>query len=175
MATKASRQAGPTKASKKPGPNEERLIARNRRASFDYELGERFEAGVALVGSEARSLRESSADVSDAWVDVVRGEAWVRGMRVPPLKHACFGHEEKRARKLLLHEAEIERLRIATERDRMTLIVPRIYFKGGRVKIEVAVARGKKNYDKRQAVRERDAANEARAAMQSAAKHGRRG
>jgi SsrA-binding protein len=174
MATKASKQGG-TKATKKPGPNEERLIARNRRASFDYELGERFEAGVALVGSEARSLREGKADVSEAWVDVVRGEAWVRGMRVPPLKHAFFGHEEKRARKLLLHQAEIERLKMATEKDRMTLIVPRIYFKGGLVKIEVAIARGKKDYDKRQAVRERDATNEARAAMQSAAKYGRRG
>lgn len=171
MATKASKPGG----AKRPGPNEERLIARNRRASFDYELGERFEAGVALVGSEARSLREGKADVSDAWVDVVRGEAWVRGMRVPPLKHALFGHEEKRARKLLLHQAEIERLKIATERDRMTVIVPRIYFKGGKVKLEVAVARGKKDYDKRQAVRERDASNEARAAMQSAAKHARRG
>jgi SsrA-binding protein len=171
MATKASKPGG----TKRPGPNEERLIARNRRASFDYELGESFEAGVALVGSEARSLREGKADVSEAWVDVVRGEAWVRGMRVPMLKHAMFGHEEKRARKLLLHQKEIERLKIATERDRMTLIVPRIYFKGSLVKIEVAVARGKKDYDKRQAVRERDATNEARAAMQSAAKHGRRG
>ena len=167
MTTKASKAAGQAKAGKKPGPGEERLIARNRRASFDYELGDKYEAGVALVGSEARSLREGSADVSEAWVDIVRGEAWVRGMRVPPLKHAFFGHEEKRPRKLLLHAEEIEKLRRALEQDRMTLIVPRVYFKGGKVKLEVAVARGKKSYDKRQTLRERDAAKEARSAMRS--------
>ena len=167
--TKASK-TGPAKAGKKPGPGEERLIARNRRASFDYEIGDRFEAGVALVGSEARALREGAADVSEAWVDIERGEAWVRGMRVPPLKHSFLGHEEKRPRKLLLNRSEIERLRQALEQDRMTLIVPRVYFKGGRVKLEVAVARGKKQYDKRQTLRQKDADKEARVAMRSAAK-----
>ncbi|HEX7669340.1 MAG TPA: SsrA-binding protein SmpB [Polyangiaceae bacterium] len=139
------------------------VVAKNRRATFDFELGTKYEAGVALIGSEARSLRLNGGDVSSAWVDIDhRGEAWVKEMRIPVLNHAAFGHVEKRARKLLLHRAEIEALRGARDRDGMTLIVTRCYFKEGRAKIEFAVARGKKKYDKRQSLREKDSAREAR-------------
>jgi SsrA-binding protein len=150
----------------------DRLVSKNRRASFDYELGDAFEAGLVLIGSEVRSLRENSADLSDAFVDIdARGEAWVRGLRIPPLKHAAFGHEERRPRKLLLHKEQIDKLRGANERDGMTLVVTKCYFKNNRAKIELAEARGRKKYDKRQLLRTRDADKEAREAMQ----RGRRG
>jgi SsrA-binding protein len=146
------------------------VVAKNRRASFDFELGDKYEAGVSLIGSEARSLRTNGGDVSSAWVDIDhRGEAWVKEMRIPVLPHAAFGHVEKRARKLLLHREEIERLRGSVDRNGMTLIVTRCYFKEGRAKIEFAVARGKKKYDKRQSLREKDSAREARQAI----RHGR--
>jgi SsrA-binding protein len=141
-------------------------VAVNRRAHFDYELGERFEAGVRLLGSEARSLRVNGGDVSSAWVDIDhRGEAHVKDMRIPILNHAAFGHEEKRTRKLLLHRAEIETLRGSIERDGMTLIVTRCYFKDGHAKLEIALAKGRKSHDKRQALRARESEREARQAM----------
>ena len=147
-------------------PAPERLIARNRRARFDYELGDRYEAGLVLIGSEAKSLRSNGADLSDAWVDVDwHGEAWVRGMRIPVVEHAAFGHKEQRDRKLLLHKDEILRLRAGVERGGMTIIATRCYYRNQRVKLEVALARGKRKYDKRQAIRERDAAREAEQAI----------
>jgi SsrA-binding protein len=158
----------PHAGDKKSKDGGDRLVATNRRASFDYELGDTYEAGLVLIGSEVRSLRENSADLSDAWVDIDgRGEAWVRGLRIPPLKHAAFGHEERRARKLLLHTEQIDRLRGSQQRDGMTLIVTKCYFKQNRVKIELAVGKGRKKYDKRQAVRTRDAEKEARQAIRA--------
>jgi SsrA-binding protein len=153
-------------SSKKSADQGDRLVSNNRRAFFEYEVGDSYEAGIVLIGSEARSLRENSADLSDAWVDIdARGEAWVKGMRIPPLKHAAFGHEERRPRKLLLHKEQIDRLRGYSSRDGMTLVVTKCYFKKNRAKIEVAAARGRKKHDKRQAIRERDADREARVAM----------
>ena len=99
-------------AANNKNPGGDRLISKNRRASFNYELGDAYEAGLVLIGSEARSLRENTADLTDAWVDIdSRNEAWVKGMRVPPLKHAAFGHDERRPRKLLLHREQIDKLR----------------------------------------------------------------
>lgn len=149
-----------------PKAKNSNVVAVNRRAGFDFELGEKYEAGLSLLGSEARSLRVNGADVSTAWVDInQRGEAFVKEMRIPVLNHAAFGHEERRPRKLLLHRAEIETLRGSIEREGMTLIVTRCYFKEGRAKLEFAVARGKKKHDKRQSLREKDSAREARQAM----------
>jgi len=153
-------------AATKKNPGGDRLVSKNRRASFDYELGDSYEAGLVLIGSEARSLRENTADLTDAWVDIdSRGEAWVKGMRVPTLKHAAFGHDERRPRKLLLHREQIEKLRGQVEREGMTLIVTKCYIKGGRAKLEFALARGKKTHDKRHALREKYADREAEAAM----------
>jgi SsrA-binding protein len=147
-------------------PRGDRLVAKNRRAFFDYEVGETFEAGLVLIGSEARSLRASSAGLTDAWVDIdSRGEAWVKGMRIPPLAHAAFGHEDRRPRKLLLHSGQIDHLRGKLEREGMTVIVTKCYFKNGRAKLEIALAKGKKRHDKRAAVRAREADREATAAM----------
>ncbi len=146
----------------------DRLVSKNRRASFDYELGDTFEADIVLIGSEERSLRENSADLADAWVDIdSRGEAWVKGLRIPPLKHAAFGHEERRPRKLLLHKEQIDRLRGSNQRDGMTLIVTKCYFKQNRAKLEIAEGRGRKKYDKRQALRAKDADKEARQAIRA--------
>jgi SsrA-binding protein len=119
------------------------------------------------VGSEARALREGTADITDAWVNIQRGEAFVFGMRVPPLAHSFLGHDEKRTRKLLLHKGQIDELLGAQERERMTLVVTKVYFKDGRVKLELCVARGKKQFDKRQTLRQRDADKEARVAIRN--------
>lgn len=144
----------------------DRLVSKNRRAYFDYEVSETFEAGLVLIGSEARSLRENSTDLSDAWVDIDRqGEAWIKGMRIPPLKHAAFGHADVRPRKLLLHRAQIDRIRGLRERDGMTLIATKCYIKNNHAKIEVGVARGKKVHDKRMSIKARDADREAQQAM----------
>jgi SsrA-binding protein len=145
----------------------DRLVAKNRRARFDYELIDTYEAGLVLIGSEVRALREGSADLSDAWVEMQRGEAFIKGLRIPTLKHAAFAHEEKRARKLLLHGAQLETLRGALERERMTIVATKLYFKQGRAKVEIATARGKKLHDKRHSIKERDATREARQAIRA--------
>lgn len=160
------------KAKKKNLPEGDRLIAQNRRARHEYELGKSYEAGVVLIGSEARALREGPADLTDAWVEIKRDEAYVQGLRVPPLAHSFLGHDEKRPRKLLLHRSQIEELRSAQDQDRMTLVATKLYFKDGRVKLELCVARGKKQYDKRQTLRQRDADKEARIAIRNARRGG---
>jgi SsrA-binding protein len=154
--------ASPTKPERKA----DRLIAKNKRARFEYELGETYEAGMVLIGSEVRSLREHPADLSDAWVDIdQKGEAWVKELRIPKLKYAAFGHEERRPRKLLLHASELAELGAGVAREGMTIVPTDCYFKQGRVKLHVALGRGKRQYDKRQALRAREAEREARAAM----------
>jgi SsrA-binding protein len=150
----------------------DRTVAANRRAGHDFELGERYEAGLVLQGSEVRSLRENGADLSEAWVDVTKlSTALVKGMSIPSLKHALVGHLEKRPRKLLLHASEIERLLGSQRRDGMSLVVTRCYFKGGRAKIEFSVAKGRKHHDKRHAIRDKVDKREARQAVA----RGRRG
>ncbi|MFT3768795.1 MAG: SsrA-binding protein SmpB [Minicystis sp.] len=156
------------KEKEKPG---EKLIVRNRRASFDYELGERYEAGLVLIGSEVKMLRHGSADLTDAWCSVRRGEAFLEGVNIPEMPGAAFGHEPKRPRKLLLHAREIEDIERAIAREGMTITAVRLYFKDGRVKVELALAKGKKTLDKREAMKEKDAEREARVAMA----RGRRG
>ena len=147
-------------------PVGEKLIARNKRARYNYELSDRYEAGLVLIGSEARSLRINGADLTDAWVDIDRrGEAWIKGLRIPIIDHAAFGHKEGRDRKLLLHSEEIQRLRAGIDRGGMTVIATKCYFKRGKAKLQVALARGKRKHDKRQAIRERDATREAAQAM----------
>lgn len=144
----------------------ERVLATNRRAKFDYELGDRYEAGIALIGSEARAIRDSAPGINEAFIDVDRrGEAWVRQMRIAQMKHAAFGHTELRPRKLLLHRAELDKIRAAIERDGMTAIPTKVYYKNGRAKLELALAKGKKLHDKRQAIKERTEEREARASM----------
>jgi SsrA-binding protein len=144
----------------------ERLIAKNRRAHFDYELLERYEAGVVLVGSEVKSMRDGKVNATDAYVSVERGEAWLKQLFVAPLEHAtAFPHEPRRARKLLLRARQIREIDAALSRGGLTAVPLRLYFKDGRVKIELAVAKGKKLYDKRAAIAGRDAERDARALL----------
>lgn len=157
------------KEKEKPG---EKLIVRHKRASFDYELGERFEAGIALIGSEVKMLRSGGADLSDSWCAIERGEAFLKGVNIPVLPGAIFGHEPKRARKLLLHTREIEEIARNIARDGMTVVATRLYFKDGRVKAELALARGKKKVDKRESLREQQDEREARAAITRARRGG---
>jgi SsrA-binding protein len=154
------------KGGKKKKKDGEGVLATNRRARFDYELGEKFEAGLSLIGSEARSLRETSPGINEAFIDVDRrGEAWVLQMRIAQMKHAAFGHTELRPRKLLLHRQELDRIRAALEREGMTAIPTKVYHKDGRAKLEIALAKGKKLHDKRQAIKERTEEREARIEM----------
>ncbi len=143
----------------------ETLITRNKRASFDYDLGDRFEAGIVLKGSEVKMLRAGKADLTDAFCIVFRDEAFLQGLNIAEMTGAAFGHVPKGTRKLLLHRREIQIIAQRTAREGMTAVATRLYFKDGRVKVEIALARGKKSYDKRAALREQDAEREARAVV----------
>lgn len=147
------------------------LVALNRRASFDYELHDKYEAGIALSGTEVKMLRLGKADLTDTWVQVDHGEAYLRGMNIPVLMGSPYSHEAKRARKLLLHKKEIETLHRKISRDGMTVVSTKIYFKGSVAKVEIALARGKKHQDKRASIKEKDVDREAKQAMM----RGRRG
>ena len=146
----------------KPG---ETVVARNRRASFDYQLGDRFEAGIVLRGSEVKMLRAGKANLTDAFCTVVRGEVFLQGINIPALVAGVFGHLAEGPGKLLLHRREIDLIAQAIAREGMTAVATRLYFKGSHAEVEVALARGKKIYDKRQAMKEADADRETRAAM----------
>ncbi len=144
----------------------DKLIARNKRASFDYELGERFEAGLVLTGSEVKMLRHGVADLTDAFVTIKNGEAWVQGLNIPEMQGTPWGHMAKRMRKLLLHRHQIDQIKRAVEREGMTAVATRLYFRGGRAKLELALAHGKRKADKRQTLKAREADREAAAALQ---------
>ena len=136
-------------------------VATNRRAAHRFELIEKIEAGIALRGSEVKSLRNGKAQLSDAYAVIDRGEVWLRGMHIPPYEPASReNHEPERPRKLLLHRAEIERLVGKTAQRGLTLVPTRIYFKGPRAKVELALARGKEGRDRRREIAERDVRRE---------------
>ncbi len=143
-------------AKKDKAPN--RNAAVNRRARFNYEIGQVFEAGVALVGTEVKSLREGRASIADAYAGERNGEMWLYNAYIPEYLQANrFNHETRRPRKLLLHQREIGRLIGAVDREGMTVVPLRIYFNDrGRAKVELAVARGKKLHDKRETSKKRD-------------------
>lgn len=134
-----------------------RDITVNRRAFHDYHVDDRFEAGIALVGSEVKSLREGRVNLSDAYARFVGDELWLIGAHVSPYGPAsAFGHDPKRDRKLLMHRRELDRLAGKVNEKGLTLVPLRVYWKDGRAKVEIGLARGKKQYDKRQAIKERD-------------------
>jgi len=134
-----------------------RDITVNRRAFHDYHIDDRFEAGIALVGSEVKSLRDGRANLSDAYARFVGEELYLIGMHVSPYGPASqFGHDPKRDRKLLMHRRELDRLAGKVNEKGLTLIPLRLYWKEGRAKAEIGLARGKKLHDKREAIKERD-------------------
>jgi SsrA-binding protein len=134
-----------------------RLIAQNRKARFNYEISETFEAGIALTGTEVKSLRAGKATITEAYADSRRGEIWLVNANIPEyLQAGRFNHAPKRIRKLLLHRRQINKLMGSVEREGMTLIPLKLYFnEKGRAKIEVGLARGKKLHDKREAEKKR--------------------
>ena len=148
-------------------PKGPKVVASNRKARHDYDVLDTFEAGMALVGTEVKSMREGKVVLKDAHARVEDGELWLVGVHVAPyeLADGFGGHEPERRRKLLLHRWEIDELAERTAREGLTIVPLSVYFKEGRAKIELGLARGRKNYDKRHAIAERDAAREAAKAM----------
>jgi len=144
----------------------EKLIASNRKAFHDYFVLQKLEAGIALTGTEVKSLREARVNLKDSYVDVDRGEAWLVGAHISPYSHGNReNHDPERKRKLLLHKREIDRLQGQIVEKGLTIVPLRLYFKGGRVKAEIAVVRGKKLFDKRESEKRRELDREAEAAM----------
>jgi len=145
-----------------------RDIARNRRALHEYQITERVEAGLVLQGSEVKGLRERGATISDAYVQIRDGEAWLVGAHFADYENAGYaGHDPRRTRKLLLHRREIERLAAALAEKGLSLVPLRLYFKEGRAKLELGLGRGKTLYDKRRTIAARDAKREADRAMKA--------
>ena len=136
-------------------------VARNRRASHEYHILETWEAGLVLQGTEVKSLRDGKANINDAFGIVKDGAVWLLNMHVSPYESRGYAeHDPVRTRKLLLHQKEIRRLIGAVERQGLTLVPLEVYFKNGYAKVRIALAKGKQQHDKRQAVRERDAQRE---------------
>jgi SsrA-binding protein len=153
------------------GGEDFQVVASNRRASFDYALGERFEAGIALTGGEIKSARAGKLDLRDAFVQVRNGEAWLVNAYIPVFEQASgfarASANERRDRKLLLHKREIAALEKGIAQKGYTAVPTRAYLKRGWLKVEVALARGKKLYDKRAAIAERDAQREVQRALKA--------
>jgi SsrA-binding protein len=149
-----------------PAAKEEKVLATNRSAFHDYHIGTKYEAGVALTGTEVKSVIGGRVQLKDSYVSVRDGEAWLLNAHISPYSHGNReNHDPVRTRKLLLHRREIERLDESTAKDGMTLVPTRIYLKNGRIKIEVGVAKGKKLYDKRETEMRRTVDRETRAQL----------
>lgn len=149
-------------------------IATNRQARRRYTLTDTYECGIVLTGSEVKSLRESKVQISDAWASIEDGEVWLHGLHIAPYSHAQqhSGHEPMRDRKLLMHRHQIDRLRLKLQTERLTLVPTKLYFKDGKVKVELAVGKGKSVVDKRQDIAKRDAEREAARSIAEARRRG---
>jgi len=140
----------------------DRVVATNRRARYDYEILETLECGIMLTGSEVKSLREGKAQIVDSYARIDEGELWLFGTHIPPWTYAVgFGsHDPERRRKLLVHRHQLDQLRDKTRTQPLTIVPLKMYFKDGRAKVEIALARGRKQHDRRQALAKRDAERE---------------
>ena len=144
-------------------------VATNRQAAFRYNLLERLEAGIVLQGSEVKSLRSGSVQLKDAYAEVRDGEVWLHNLHIPPYKPAAReNHEPERDRKLLLHKREVEKIVGRINERGLTIVPTRIYFKDGRAKVEIALAKGKDVGDKRQSIKEREMKREMERALREA-------
>ncbi len=140
-----------------------KLIATNRKAYHEYHIEDTLEAGLVLVGSEVKSVAAGKVSLTDAYCRVENGEMWVHNMHIAPYDPAArFNHEPRRKRKLLLHKWEIERLGSKAEQKGYTIVPLRLYFRNGKAKLEIGLVRGKRKYDKREAIRQRDIERELR-------------
>jgi SsrA-binding protein len=145
MAKKGKRKASPSD------------VATNRQASFRFNLLDRLEAGMVLTGTEVKSLRDGKAQLKDAYASVDDGELWLHNMHIPPYLPANrFNHDPERPRKLLLHKRELERMVERVKEKGLTIVPTRVYFSGRRAKVEIALAKGKDRFDKREAIRDRE-------------------
>lgn len=144
-----------------------KIVAENRRARFDYAIDTTYEAGIALTGTEVKSLRFGEGSIAESYAEIDDGAVWLVNSNIPEFSHGNrFNHEPKRPRKLLLHEREINKLHGAVAREGMTLVPLMIYFNSrGRAKVELALAKGRKAHDKREAIKERDWKREAQRLM----------
>ncbi len=135
----------------------EKTVSTNRKASFEYFLLERLEAGISLQGSEIKSIRAGQASLMESYVQIENGQAWLMGAHIAPYEAASyFGHDPRRPRRLLMHKKEIRELFNAVKQKGMTIVPVRLYLKEGRAKLEIAIAKGKKLYDKRHEIAARD-------------------
>jgi len=166
--TVAKRAAARESAAK----SSDRVVATNRRARHDYDLLETFECGIVLQGSEVKSLREGKAQLADAYARVTDGEVWLFGVHIPPWQFASGvgGHEPDRRRKLLLHRKQIDELIGKTQQQALTMVPVNLYFRDGKAKVLLALAKGRRLYDKRQVIATRDAEREAARAVRSSSR-----
>ena len=144
-------------------------LCENRKARFDYEILETFEAGMALLGTEIKSLRSHGGSIAESYITISKGEAYLKNATIAPYAFGgvAFNHEEKRERKLLLHKSEIERLHRSIQEKGLTVIPLSIYLKKGRAKLKIAIGRGKKAHDKRSDIKKREAQREISRAMKN--------
>ena len=148
-----------------------KVICQNKKARHEYELSDRYEAGLVLTGTEVKSLRLGKANLTDSYARIINGEAYLFGLHISPYPWAYFGnHDPMRRRKLLLHRQELKRLYGRVQEQGHSLIPLRLYFKDGLAKAELALARGKKTHDKRHALKEADAKREMARALREAHK-----
>ncbi|MBN8839306.1 MAG: SsrA-binding protein SmpB [Sphingomonadales bacterium] len=143
--------------------DKKKIVAENRRARFDYSIEDKFEAGIVLTGTEVKSLRFGEGSIAESYAEISDGAVWLINSNVPEFSHGNrYNHEPRRPRKLLLHEREINRLHGAVAREGMTLVPLSVYFNTqGRAKVELALAKGRKAHDKREAIKEREWKREA--------------
>jgi SsrA-binding protein len=146
----------------------QRVIADNRKALHDYAVLETYEAGVALLGTEVKSIREGRVNLRDSYARIDRGEVWLLNVHVGPYSHTGYaGHDDRRQRKLLLHTHEIRKLTGRVAEKGLTLVPLQMYFKNGRVKVQLALVKGKQAHDKRETIRRREIDRETRAAVKA--------
>jgi SsrA-binding protein len=149
-----------------------KVIATNRRARHDYAIVDELEAGIVLSGSEVKSLRAGHVQIADAYARIINGQVWLDGMHIPPYQfaHGVGAHDPNRARKLLLHRREIDRIAAEIKREHLTMVPLSLYFNDGRVKVELGLGRGRKKADKRNVIAERDSQREIQRALGRQAK-----
>ena len=168
---KSSTPTAPTgkKAAQQKAPEKDyHPVASDRRAFFNYEILERYEAGILLTGTEIKSVRAGKIDLSDAYARAVDGEMWLNNAYIAPYDPASrYNHDPKRNRKLLLHRAEIQKMSATVAEKGLTIVALRVYIKRHHAKIELGLARGKRQFDKRHAIRDRDMDREAKRAVGS--------
>jgi SsrA-binding protein len=162
----SARTPPPRQRARADSPDDQQLVAENRKALYDYHVLETFEAGVQLLGTEVKGIREGKANLRDSFARVEKGEVWLYNVHINPYSHRGYAdHEPRRRRKLLLHKGEIRKLVGKTTEKGLTLVPLRIYFTRGRIKVALSLVRGKQLHDKRETIRRREVDRETRAAV----------